>query len=268
MTDKMIGRYKIVRVLGHIEMGMIYEACDPIQNRPLALRTFQEARPGPAIAPERSIAFQRQARSMAWLLHPNIVPLLDHDVDRDIAFVVVQFIEGRRLRSRLTDSEPVSVNEAVQITLEILSALDHLHRAGIVHRNVKPANVLLDERGRARLTEYSSTVLADLLGISSIGALRNMSPEQAAGQQIDHRSDLFSTGVVLYELLTGIRPFDADNQFAILNRILNSLPAPPSYHNKKLPRSLDLVLARAMAKNRDERFTNAGDFAVALRGAV
>src|SRR3569623_2864365 len=156
---------------------------------------------------------------------------------------------------------------------DLLSALDYAHKQGIVHRDIKPANLLIEPGGRVKLTDFGVARIQDSGEAtrtqgSMVGTLKYMAPEQVQGQKIDSRADLFSVGVVLYQLLTDKRPFDGDNDFSIIHQIIGHTPPPPSSFNARLPTAIDAVVARALAKTREERFATARDFAVALQAAI
>src|SRR5690606_4112685 len=166
-----------------------------------------------------------------------------------------------------------SLEQSLKIVRDLLSALDYAHKQGIVHRDIKPANLLMEPGGRVKLTDFGVARIQDSGEAtrtqgSMVGTLKYMAPEQVQGQKIDSRADLFSVGVVLYQLLTDKRPFDGDNDFSIIHQIIGHEPPPPSSANPRLPGALDAVVARALAKTREERFATARDFAVALQAAI
>src|SRR5205085_2305136 len=163
--------------------------------------------------------------------------------------------------------------QSLKMIRDLLSALDYAHKQGIVHRDIKPANLLIEPGGRVKLTDFGVARIQDSGEAtrtqgSMVGTLKYMSPEQVQGQKIDSRADLFSVGVVLYQLLTDKRPFDGDNDFSIIHQIIGHTPAPPTSFNSRLPAAIDAVVARGLAKNRDDRFATARDFAAALQSAI
>ncbi len=271
---KKFGRYDIVRTLGKGAMGMVYEGRDSVLQRRVAIKTIIVENLDSRSAEEYEARFRTEALAAARLLHPNIVPVFDFGRHDDIAFLVMQFIEGDDLKLHIDRGDRFSPPKAVAMVLDLLSALDHAHENNIVHRDIKPANMLI-EKGRVKLTDFGVARIQDpdaanktQVGAGGIGTPRYMSPEQAQGQRVDARSDLFSAGIVLYELLAGVRPFDGDNPFSIIHQIVSATPPPPTYHNPRLPQAIDVVMSRALAKNRDERFSSAREFAVALKAAA
>ncbi|MDB5862119.1 MAG: serine/threonine protein kinase, partial [Ramlibacter sp.] len=273
VTGKKLGRYEIIRTLGKGAMGLVYEGQDPVLQRHVAIKTIIVEKLDAKAAEEYEFRFRTEALAAARLLHPNIVPIFDFGRDEEVAYLVMQFIDGDDLKHHLDNGEHFSTAMVISMILDLLAALDHAHENNIVHRDVKPGNMLI-EKGRVKLMDFGVARIQDpdavnrtQIGAAGIGTPRYMSPEQAQGQRVDARSDLFAAGVVLYELLTGVRPFDGDNPFAVIHQIVNTLPPPPTYHNPKLPRSIDAVVAKALAKNRDERFSSAREFALALKSA-
>jgi serine/threonine protein kinase len=270
---KKLGRYELIRVLGKGAMGVVYEGRDPNLDRRVAIKTVKVENLSEEAAAEYEHRFRTEARSAARLQHPNIVSVYDSDRDADIAFLVMEYIQGDDLKHYLDRGVRYSLEQSLKMIRDLLSALDYAHKAGIVHRDIKPANLLIEPGGRVKLTDFGVARIQDSGDAtrtqgSMVGTLKYMAPEQVQGQKIDSRADLFSVGVVLYQLLTDKRPFDGDNDFSIIHQIIGHNPPPPSSVNGRLPSALDAVVARALAKNRDERFATARDFAVALQSAI
>jgi eukaryotic-like serine/threonine-protein kinase len=268
-----LGRYDLVRVLGKGAMGVVYEGRDPNLDRRVAIKTVKVENLSEEAAAEYESRFRTEARSAARLQHPNIVSVYDSDRDIDVAFLVMEFIQGEDLKHYLDKGIRYSLEQSLKMVRDLLSALDYAHKQGIVHRDVKPANLLIEPGGRVKLTDFGVARIqnsgeATRTQGSMVGTLKYMSPEQVQGQKIDSRADLFSAGVVLYQLLTDKRPFDGDNDFSIIHQIIGHTPAPPSSFNSKLPSAIDAVVARALAKDREERFATARDFAAALQSAM
>jgi eukaryotic-like serine/threonine-protein kinase len=268
-----LGRYDLVRVLGKGAMGVVYEGRDPNLDRRVAIKTVKVENLSEEAAAEYEARFRTEARSAARLQHPNIVSVYDSDRDGDVAFLVMEFIEGDDLKHYLDKGIRYSLEQSLKMVRDLLSALDYAHRQGIVHRDIKPANLLIEPGGRVKLTDFGVARIqnsgeATRTQGSMVGTLKYMSPEQVQGQKIDSRADLFSVGVVLYQLLTDKRPFDGDNDFSIIHQIIGHTPEPPSSFNGKLPSAIDAVVARALAKDREERFATARDFASALQSAM
>jgi len=270
---KKLGRYDLIRVLGKGAMGIVYEGRDPNLERRVAIKTVKVENLSEQAAAEYEHRFRTEARSAARLQHPNIVSVYDSDRDGNVAFLVMEYIHGDDLKYHLDKGERYSLEQSLKMIRDLLSALDYAHKQGIVHRDVKPANLLIEPGGRLKLTDFGVARIQDSGEAtrtqgSMVGTLKYMAPEQVQGEKIDARADLFSVGVVLYQLLTDKRPFDGDNDFSIIHQIIGHNPPPPSEFNAGLPAAIDAVVARALAKDRDQRFATARDFAAALQSAI
>ena len=254
-------------------MGIVYEGRDPNLDRHVAIKTVKVENLSEEAAAEYEARFRTEARSAARLQHPNIVSVYDSDRDGDIAFLVMEYIQGDDLKHHLDKGVRYSLEQSLKMIRDLLSALDYAHKQGIVHRDIKPANLLIEPGGRVKLTDFGVARMQDSGDATRtqgtmVGTLKYMSPEQVQGQKIDTRADLFSVGVVLYQLLTDKRPFDGENDFSIIHQIIGHTPPPPSSFNARLPPAIDAVVARALAKNREDRFATARDFAAALQSAM
>jgi serine/threonine protein kinase len=270
MSLNKLGRYDIIRVLGKGAMGLVYEARDPNLDRRVAIKTIKVENLSAEAAAEYEGRFRTEARSAARLQHPNIVSVYDSDRHGDMAFLVMEFIQGEDLKHHLDAGRRYSLEESLGIVRDLLSALDYAHRQSIVHRDVKPANLLIEADGRVKLTDFGVARIQDSGEATRtqgtmVGTLKYMSPEQVQGVPIDARADLFAVGVVLYQLLTGKRPFDGDTDFAIIQQIVNHTPVAPSTFSTLLPPAIDAVVARALAKKREDRFATAQEFSRALQ---
>lgn len=273
MNPKKLGRYDLQRVLGKGAMGMVYEGRDPNLDRRVAIKTIKVENLSAEEAAEYEVRFRTEARSAARLQHPNIVSVYDSDRDGDIAFLVMEFIQGDDLKHHLDKGDVYSLEQTLGIMGDLLSALDYAHRQNIVHRDIKPANLLLEPNGRVKLTDFGVARIQDSGDAtrtqgSMVGTLKYMSPEQVQGQAIDSRTDLFAAGVVLYQLLTSKRPFDGGSDFDIIQQIVGKPHADPSTINTQLPTALDAVMTRALAKSRDQRYATAQEFNAALQAAA
>ncbi|MDI1339855.1 serine/threonine-protein kinase [Polaromonas sp.] len=272
MSLNKLGRYDIIRVLGKGAMGLVYEARDPNLDRRVAIKTIKVENLSEEAAAEYEARFRTEAHSAARLQHPHIVSVYDSDRHGDMAFLVMEFIQGEDLKHHLDAGRRYSLEETLRMVRDLLSALDYAHRQNIVHRDVKPANLLIEADGRVKLTDFGVARIQDSSEATRtqgtmVGTLKYMSPEQVQGLPIDARADLFAVGVVLYQLLTGKRPFDGDTDFAIIQQIVNHTPAAPSSFSTLLPAAIDAVMVRALAKKRDQRFATAQEFATALQEA-
>ena len=273
MSLKKLGRYDLIRVLGKGAMGVVYEGRDPNLERRVAIKTVKVENLSEEAAAEYESRFRTEARSAARLQHPNIVSVYDSDRDGDVAFLVMEYIQGDDLKHHLDRGVRYSLEQSLKMIRDLLAALDYAHKAGIVHRDIKPANLLIEPGGRVKLTDFGVARMQDSGEAtrtqgSMVGTLKYMSPEQVQGLKIDSRADLFSVGVVLYQLLTDKRPFDGENDFSIIHQIIGHTPPAPSSFNSRLPTAIDAVVARSLAKDRDQRFATARDFAVSLQSAI
>ena len=272
MSLTKLGRYDLIRVIGKGAMGLVYEGRDPNLERRVAIKTIRVEDLSQEAAADYEVRFRTEARSAARLQHPNIVSVYDSDRDGDTAFLVMEFIQGDDLKYHLDRGERYSLEQTLAIMGDLLAALDYAHRQGIVHRDIKPANLLIEPGGRVKLTDFGVARIQDAGDVTRtqgtmVGTLKYMAPEQVQGLPVDARADLFAAGIVLYQLLTGKRPFDGETDYAIIQQIVGHAPAAPSSFNSRLPPAIDAVMARALVKSREQRFATAQEFASALRAA-
>jgi serine/threonine protein kinase len=273
MSQKKLGRYELVRVLGKGAMGLVYEGRDPNLDRRVAIKTIKVENLSVEEAAEYEVRFRTEARSAARLQHPNIVSVYDSDRDGDIAYLVMEFIQGEDLKHHLDQGDRYTLQQAAGIMNDLLAALDYAHQQNIVHRDIKPANLLIESSGRIKLTDFGVARIQDSGEATRtkgtmVGTLKYMSPEQVHGLPIDARSDLFSAGIVLYQLLTGTRPFDGTGDYEIIQKIVGQDVASPSSLNPQLPPAIDEVVARVLQKSREDRYPSAQEFNAALQAAA
>jgi serine/threonine-protein kinase len=270
--QKKLGRYDLVRVLGKGSMGLVYEGRDPNLDRRVAIKTIKVENLSAEEAAEYEVRFRTEARSAGRLQHPNIVSVYDSDRDVDIAYLVMEFIQGDDLKHHLDNGESYTLEQAAGIMGDLLSALDYAHRQNVVHRDIKPANLLIEPSGRVKLTDFGVARIeesgeATRTQGSMVGTLKYMSPEQVQGLPVDARSDLFAAGIVFYQLITGKRPFEGAGDYDIIQQIISKVVAPPSTLNPQLPHEIDAVVARALEKARADRYPTAHAFNTALQAA-
>src|SRR5271169_5590324 len=263
---KQLGRYEIVRVLGSGAMGVVYEANDSKLHRRVAIKTItKSAMVDEAQAADYSERFMREAQSVARLNHPNIVTVYDFGEEGDIAYFVMEFIQGHELKQYLDSDVQFSLPKSLGFMIELLSALDYAHSQGIVHRDIKPANIMIDNSGRLKLTDFGVVKVLDKQEGTQAGTMVGtpgyMSPEQILGTSVSPRSDIFAAGVVLYQLLTWKKPFTGEGVFTIQQKIVNEDHAPPSTLNANLPPALDQIVSKALAKKPEQRYARASEFA-------
>lgn len=264
-----IGRYVIEKQIGRGSMGLILKAWDPKLDRTVVIKqiALQLCRDGNAISRLRNRLY-REARAAGKLNHPNIVTIYDVEELDTSSYIVMEYLDGHDLRQITHTKKPIPPGRALKIIGQISDALDFAHRNGIVHRDIKPANVILTAGDRIKVADFGIAKLPQSGTLTKTGDMIGtpfyMSPEQIEGRRVDGRSDVFSAGVVLYELLTGCRPFGGDSIPAIVYNIVQSQPKAPTKVNSNLPASLDEILQRALAKDPDDRYKTAAE----LRQAV
>lgn len=284
-----LGKYHIKRQLGNGSMGVVYEAFDPMIERTVAIKAIAPSQLKGTEGAAVLARFKREAQAAGRLNHPNIVAIYEygevivqsdstlilapHDtpVDKRTAFIAMEFVKGKELGDYLeADGRHFSLPEVARIMGEMLDALDHAHSNGVVHRDMKPENVILLDSGKVKVADFGIARIesSQLTQVGTImGTPSYMSPEQFMGMTVDGRSDIFSCGVILYQLLTGEKPFTGSHA-TIMYKVLRQEPLPPSLLNVGLPVGLDLVVQTALAKNPDDRYESAGEFAQAIRDAV
>jgi len=273
---KTLGRYNIERVLGKGAMGVVYEGVDPRLGRRVAIKTILKSHLDDDTAKDFAMRFVREAQAVARLNHPNIVQVYDFGEEGDIAYLVMEFIRGKELKNFFDANERFDIKEAVRIMCELCEALDFAHHAGIVHRDIKPANVMLDHQARTKLTDFGVARVQDTDKTSvertqagtMVGTPAYMSPEQITGGNIDRRTDVFSAGIILYQFLTGEKPFTGSGAWTIAKKIIQEEPPLPSSLNNAVTPLFDAVVNKALAKDPEQRFQSAKDFAIALKRAL
>jgi eukaryotic-like serine/threonine-protein kinase len=256
------GRYRILRKLGSGGMANVYLAEDEELGRRVAIKILNDRHASDDQFVER---FRREAKNAAGLSHPNIVSVYDRGEAEGTYYIAMEFLEGLSLKEQIVAEGPLPIGRAIEITRQILRALGFAHRRGIVHRDIKPHNVLLadapgDGDGRFKVTDFgiSRTTTSRMTEAGSIvGTAQYLSPEQARGAPVDQRSDIYSVGVVLYELLTGTLPFNGETPLEIAMKHLSEIPRPPSELRPEIPVDLDMVVLRALAKDPSDRYENA-----------
>jgi beta-lactam-binding protein with PASTA domain/predicted Ser/Thr protein kinase len=252
------GRYLIIRKLGSGGMANVYLASDQELGRRVAIKILDDRHARDEQFVER---FRREAQNAAGLSHPSIVSIYDRGEAEGTYYIAMEYVEGRTLKELLVARGPSPLGIAIDYTRQILSALRFAHRNGIVHRDIKPHNVIVDGEGRVKVMDFGiarAGAASQMTEAGSIiGTAQYLSPEQARGAPVDQTSDLYSTGIVLYELLTGGVPFNGETPVEIAMKHLSQIPAPPSSHRAEIPRDLDYVALRALAKDPADRYHSA-----------
>src|SRR5213592_709682 len=266
------GRYLITRKLGAGGMANVYLAEDQELGRRVAIKILNDRHAADDSFVER---FRREAKNAAGLSHPNIVSVYDRGTAEGTYYIAMEYLDGRSLKELIVSRGPAPVTVSVEYARQILQALRFAHRHGIVHRDIKPHNVLVDAEGRVKVTDFgiARAGASQMTEAGSIvGTAQYLSPEQARGTDVDQRSDLYSLGIVLYELLTGTLPFTGDTPVEIAMKHLSTIPEAPSAKRADVPRDLDLIVTRALAKDPDDRYQSAdemdADLERFLRGAA
>ena len=258
-----LGKYVIRRELGRGAMGVVYEGFDPFIERTVAIKTIKPEAPGAGDTAELLARFKREAQAAGRLSHPGIVSIYEYGEDGGVAFIAMEFIKGRELKDYFESGQRFAMRDIARIMGEILAALEHAHRNGVTHRDIKPANVIVLEGGAVKVADFGIARIetSELTQAGTVlGTPSYMSPEQFLGMPVDGRSDLFSSGVILYQFLTGERPFSGAVT-TIMHKVLKEEPLPPSTLNATLPPAWDAVVRKAMAKNPADRYQAAAQFA-------
>ncbi|MHB1085796.1 MAG: serine/threonine-protein kinase [Thiobacillus sp.] len=267
LSQKNIGRYEVVATLGQGAMGTVYKAVDPLIERTVAIKTINLNLSNEERA-EFEERFYREAKSAGRLSHANIVTIYDVGETDNIAYIAMEYLEGESLRDMLDSGVVLPVEMIGKIAARIASALNYAHENQVVHRDIKPANIMIMPNrdvkimdfGIAQIPTGSRTQLGTVLG-----SPKYMAPEQVAGKATDGKTDIFALGVVLYEMLTGTTPFNGDNLSAIMYKLLNEEPMPPSTLNPRVPPVFDRIISRALSKRPEDRYQTAREFARDLR---
>ena len=265
------GRYHIVEKVGRGGMAEVYKAHQPGLDRYVAVKILHSF-----LAQERDFLdrFQREAKAVAAFRHANIVQVFDfaYDEERDIYYMVMEFIDGPSLKGRLQDradrGELMPLGEALGVGIDIGKALDYAHRQGMVHRDVKPANIMFTAEGQAVLTDFGIAKIVNVSGLTASGAMVGtpayISPEQGMGRAGDERSDVYSLGIVVYQMITGVLPFEADTAMGVVLKHISEPLIPPREHRPGLPAKIEQAILPALAKDPEERYQTATEFASAM----
>jgi tRNA A-37 threonylcarbamoyl transferase component Bud32 len=264
-----LGRYEILEELGRGAMGIVYKGRDPKLNRVTAIKTirftddFDEEQ-----AAKIREQFYREAEVVAKLSHPNIVTIYDVGEDLDLSYLAMEYLEGESLETFARKDNLLSIRKGIDVTAQVCDALAYAHAHGIVHRDIKPANIMILENGLVKVTDFG-IARATASSKTRTGVIKGtpyyMSPEQISGMKVDGRSDIFSLGIVFYQLLTGELPFGGENLAAIMYQITTVEPEPPTKHNPKIYKAAVAILNRALEKSLEERYQNAKQMGDHLR---
>jgi len=271
ITDR-LGKFVIKGVLGRGAMGTVYDGWDPQIDRRVAIKTVKlQVDADDEEATEGLARFKREAQAAGRLSHENIVGVFDYGETSEIAYIVMEFVEGRSLKALVDPGLPLPAEQAAELMLQVLSGLDYSHRRGVVHRDIKPANVMLTNEGKVKLADFGIAKITSS-SMTSVGVILGtpayMPPEQFLGEPAEARSDIYAAGAMLFHMLTGKRPYEG-NPTSIMQRVLNAAGPPhPSERVTGLSPAWDRVIDRAMARRPEDRFETAAAFAEAIRQAL
>src|SRR5262249_19620240 len=266
-----IGKYRVVRTLGEGAMGVVYLALDPTLDRHVAVKLIRHDLLDKRMTSHVRARFRNEAMAAGRLHHPGIVAVYDYGEDASSSFIVMEYAAGEDLEEYGRKYAPVGLPELAGLMAQLCDALQYAHNAGVVHRDIKPSNLLLTADGRLKIMDFgiARTGASKLTQTGAVmGTPTYMAPEQYTGAGVDHRADLFSAGVVFYELLTGQRPFEGDNIQEVAYKICHAEALPPTQSNPFLPPLIDACVATALAKQKEQRFASAAAFSRAIAEAI
>jgi serine/threonine protein kinase len=266
-----LGKYEIRRELGRGAMGIVYEGFDPFIERTVAIKSIQKSTIDKSETEEILSRFRREAQAAGRLTHPNIVSVYEYGEDGEVAFIAMEFIVGKELKEYFDRATRFEISDSVRIMSQILEALEYSHSRGVIHRDVKPSNILITKDGQVKIADFGIAKIesSELTQIGTVlGTPSYMSPEQFMGLTADRRSDIYSAGVILYQFLTGERPFTGSNMTIVMHKVLNEAPTFRNKLNPDLPEAIYKTVEKAMAKRPEDRFQTAAEFMQELKIAV
>lgn len=263
---KNIGKYEVQGILGRGGMGVVYKAFDPAIHRQVAIKTITKSAMDPSELQYAIARFRHEAQAVGRLTHPRIAAIFDYGEDSDIAYIVMELVNGKSLYEHLQNKAKFDLAEIGEIVRQLLDGLGYAHAQGVVHRDVKPSNILINDDGRIKISDFGIAHL-DSSSLTQVGEIMGspgyMSPEQFTGDEPDARTDIYAAGVIAYELLAGRKPFTGSN-VEIMRQVISDRPVNPSDFNPQISVQLDWAAHKALAKKREDRFQNAREFALAF----
>jgi len=264
-----IGRYEIIKKLGQGSMGVVYKARDPWIDRNVAVKTINLQDLKTEEKKECKARFYQEARAVGRLSHRNIVAIHDLGEDSGMTYIAMELLEGYELDHLLKDGQRLPVEEALSVVIQVSAGLAYAHEHGIIHRDIKPSNIMVLNGNQVKIADFGiASMTASLLNTQIgkvLGSPLYMSPEQVLDRPIDNRLDIFSVGAMLFRMLTGLPPFWGDNTHAVMYKIVHENPPKPSFSNPDVPKQLDAIVAKCMAKNPDDRYPSAYELTDDLR---
>lgn len=263
---KKIGKYEVQGILGRGGMGVVYKAFDPAIHRQVAIKTITKSALDPSEVQYAVARFRHEAQAVGRLTHPRIAAIYDYGEDDELAYIVMELVNGKSLYEHLQNKAKFDLAEIGEIIRQLLDGLGYAHAQGVVHRDIKPSNILINDDGRIKISDFGIAHL-DSSSLTQVGEIMGspgyMSPEQFTGEEPDARTDIYSAGVIAYELLTGRKPFTGSN-VEIMRQVIGERPVNPSKHNPRISVQLDWAIHKALAKKREDRFQTAREFALAF----
>ena len=264
-----LGRYEIISELGRGSMGIVYKAKDPLIERLVAVKSINLQGLETRRREEYEARFYQEAKAAGHLNHPNIVTIHDLGESSDMAYIAMELMEGRELHSDFGEMPRLPVDKALNIAIQVADGLSYAHQHGIVHRDIKPSNIMVLGDGHVKIADFGIAKMDSALSLTKTGMIMGsplyMSPEQVKGDSITAQSDIFSLGIVLYQILTGRRPFFGDNANTLMYQIVNQAPPKSGSLNPEIPEMLDAIVTRCLEKNPKDRYPNAKELAKDLR---
>jgi serine/threonine protein kinase len=249
-----IGNFKVIEILGMGGMGVIYKGIQQHLNRVVAIKVLP---PQFSQNSESSLRFESEAKAISLLQHQNIVQLFEYGLDGDLRFFAMQYVDGENLASRIQKNRAMPLPEIIDFSKQICRGLRYAHSMNVIHRDIKPQNILIDKSNIARLTDFGIAKIMSQNDITvtgvTVGTPEYMSPEQAEGRELTIHTDIYSLGVVIYEMLTKMPPFTGNNPIAVAYKQVHEIPLPPSVKRKDTPKRLELIVLKALKKKRDDR---------------
>src|SRR3989440_2418836 len=264
------GRYEIVGELGRGAMGVVYKAVDPVIGRTVAVKTIRLSEEGTGLSrPELLTRFQTEARAAGLLTHPNIVVVFDAGEEDGLYYITMELVEGKSLQALLDDGHAFPLPRTLRIMEQTCSALQFAHERNVIHRDIKPANLMLTADDTVKVTDFGTAKILQFGTVQQtahvMGTPSYMSPEQVKGRAVDGRSDIFSLGVMLYEMVTGEKPFPGQNITTVIYKIVNEEPVPPRQIDPSIHPGISAVVMRALAKDPDRRYQSCREMLEDLR---
>ncbi|MBI3736525.1 serine/threonine protein kinase [Candidatus Sumerlaeota bacterium] len=271
LGGRLIGNYELLRELGRGAMGVVYKAHESSLNRMVALKVLPQH-----LARDEAFLkrFHREARTVAQLNHPNVVTIFNIGADDGIHYIAMEYVKGKALSDIIQEEGQLEIRRALEIARQVAGALDAAHQMKIIHRDIKPHNIMVDELGRAKVLDFGIAKVQEEkpTGLTHTGQVLGtphyMAPEQCRGLEIDGRTDIYSLGVSLYEMLAGSLPFTGHTAVVVIQKILFEEPTPLGQFNGVVPPSVIHIINKSIARERDDRYQSAADFEEALRRAI